>query len=74
MSLKFALLIPHLFSSHLPRGYYTMFTYCNRMLELFSSLVSYVLSGLKIYLAEKHIKQDLQGVKGPFGKIVAGSL
>jgi hypothetical protein len=51
-----------------------MFTYCNHMLELFSSLVSYVLSGLKIFLAEKHMKQDLQGVKGPFGKTVAGSL
>ena len=51
-----------------------MVAYCNGMLELFSSLVSYILSGLKIYLAEKHVKQDLHGVKDPFGKTVAGSL
>jgi len=44
------------------------------MLELFSSLVSYVLSGLKIYLAEKHIEQDIQVAKDPFVKSVAGSL
>jgi hypothetical protein len=45
------------------------------MLELFSSLVSYVLSGLKIYLAEKHIKQIKEWkAKGPFGRTVAGPL
>jgi hypothetical protein len=44
------------------------------MIELFSSVVSYILSGLKIYLAEKQIKQDLQEENGPFGRTVAGPL
>jgi hypothetical protein len=51
-----------------------MFTYCNRMIELFSSVVSYILSGLKIYLAEKQMKQDLQEANGPFGRTVVGPL
>jgi hypothetical protein len=44
------------------------------MIELFSSVVSYILSGLKIYLAEKQMKQDPQEANGPFGKTVAGPL
>jgi hypothetical protein len=35
------------------------------MMELFSSMVSYVLSGLRIYLAEKHIKQDREEATSP---------
>jgi hypothetical protein len=38
------------------------------MMQLFSSIISYILSGLKIYLAEKHIKHGLQKAKGPFGR------
>jgi hypothetical protein len=41
------------------------------MMELFLSGVSCVLSGLKIYLAEKHIKQDLQEAKSPLDETVA---
>jgi hypothetical protein len=45
------------------------------MLDLFSSLVSYVLSRLKGYLAEKQIKQvQERKAKGPFGRTVAGPL
>lgn len=51
-----------------------MFTYYNCMMELFLSVVSCVLSGLKTYLAEKHIKQDLQEAKSPLGRTVAGPL
>jgi len=39
------------------------------LIDLFSSVISYVLSGLKIYLAEKHLKQvqeQEQKTKGPF--------
>jgi predicted acyltransferase len=51
-----------------------MFAHCNRMLELFLSVVSCILSGLKTYLAEKYIKQDLQEAKSPLGRAVAGPL
>lgn len=44
------------------------------MIELFVSVISHILSGLKIHIEEKHMEQDLQGVKGPFGRTVAGSL
>ena len=45
------------------------------MIELFSSSISYILSGLKIYLAEKHIKhvRELE-TKGLFGRTVADPL
>jgi hypothetical protein len=48
-----------------------MLTYCNHLMELFVSVVSCVLSRLKIYLAEKHIKQDLQEAKSPLYETVA---
>jgi hypothetical protein len=44
------------------------------MIELFSSVVSYILSGLKIYLAEKQIKTRPTRRDGPFGRTVAGPL
>ena len=43
------------------------------MIELFVSVISHILSGLKIHLAEKHMEQDLKGAKDPFRRTVAGS-
>jgi hypothetical protein len=68
------LISSYIISHHLRRGYYMMFAHCNRMLELFLSVVSCILSGLKTYLAEKYIKQDLQEAKSPLGRAVAGPL
>jgi|SRR5215208_4093342 hypothetical protein len=50
------------------RSSHAMFAYCNHMLELFSSIISSVLTGLRIYLAEKHKKQDKEETTSPFGR------
>ena len=44
------------------------------MMDTISSMLSSVLSGLRVYFAEKHIKQDLQEAKSPLGRAVAGPL
>ena len=45
------------------------------MLDLFSSLVSYILSRLKVYLVEKQVKQvQERKAKGPFGRTVGGPI
>jgi hypothetical protein len=40
-------------------------------MQLSSSKTSYILLGLMIYFAEKHIKHGLQKAKGPFSRTVA---
>jgi hypothetical protein len=43
------------------------------MIELFSSVVSYLLSGLRIHQAEKYYaKQSKEEATHPFGKTVTG--
>ena len=42
------------------------------MIELFSSVVSYFLSGLRIHQAEKYEKQCKEEATHPFGKTVTG--
>ncbi|MGB8135071.1 MAG: hypothetical protein WCE99_12855 [Nitrososphaeraceae archaeon] len=59
---------------YLPIVYYSTLTYCNHMIELFSSVVSYLLSGLRIHQAEeKYAKQSKEEATYPFGKTVTGS-
>jgi hypothetical protein len=41
------------------------------MMDTISSILSSVLSGLRIYLAEKNIKQDLEEATSPSDRIVA---
>jgi hypothetical protein len=41
------------------------------MMDTISSILSSVLSGLRVYLAEKHIKQDREEATSPSGRIVA---
>ncbi|MGA7541466.1 MAG: hypothetical protein WBW34_00230 [Nitrososphaeraceae archaeon] len=52
--------------------YYSTLTYCNHMIELFSSVVSYLLSGLRVHQAEKYAKQSKEEATHPFGKTVTG--
>ena len=53
--------------------YYSTLMYCNHMIELFSSVVSYLLSGLRIHQAEKYYaKQSKEEATHPFGKTVTG--
>ena len=42
------------------------------MIELFSSVVAYLLSGLRIHQAEKYAKQSKEEATHPFGKTVTG--
>ena len=49
-----------------------MFPYCSCMMELFSFGVSYFLSGLGIYLGEKHERQDRQVTKSPISRTAPG--
>ena len=45
------------------------------MIDMFASVTSYVLSGLKIYLVEKQFKQVReQKTKGLFGRTAVGPL
>ena len=57
---------------YLPIVYYSTLTHCNHMIELFSSVVSYLLSGLRIHQAEKYAKQSKEEATHPFGKTVTG--
>jgi hypothetical protein len=57
---------------YLPIVYYSTLTYCNHMIELFSSVVSYLLSGLRVHQAEKYAKQSKEEATHPFGKTVTG--
>jgi hypothetical protein len=41
------------------------------MMDTISSILSSVLSGLRVYLAEKHIKQDGEESTSPFDRVVA---
>ena len=41
------------------------------MMDTISSILSSVLSGLRVYLAEKHIKQDREEATSPFDRVVA---
>ena len=41
------------------------------MIDTISSIFSSVISGLRVYLAEKHIKNDLEEATSPFDKVVA---
>ena len=41
------------------------------MMDTISSILSSVLSGLRVYLAEKHIKQDQEEATSPSDRIVA---
>gem|GEM_PF-1710969 len=41
------------------------------MMDTISSILSSVLSGMRVYLAEKHIKQDREKATSPFDRVVA---
>jgi hypothetical protein len=41
------------------------------MMDTISSMLSSVLSGLRVYFAEKHIKQDREEATSPSDRIVA---
>jgi hypothetical protein len=41
------------------------------MMDTISSILSSVLSGLRVYLAEKHTKQDREEATSPFDRVVA---
>ena len=41
------------------------------MMDTISSILSSVLSGLRVYLAKKHIKQDREEATSPFDRVVA---
>ena len=41
------------------------------MVDTISSILSSVLSGLRVYLAEKHIKQDREEATGPIDRVIA---
>jgi hypothetical protein len=41
------------------------------MMDTISSILSSVLSGLRVYLAEKHIKQDREEATGPIDRVIA---
>ena len=41
------------------------------MMDTISSILSSVLSGLRVYLAEKHIKQDQEEATSPSDRIIA---
>jgi len=41
------------------------------MMDTISSILSSVLSGLRVYLVEKHTKQDREEATSPFDRVVA---
>lgn len=41
------------------------------MIDTISSIFSSVISGLRVYLAEKHIKNDREEATSPFDRVVA---